>query len=44
MLDGQRPGVRHSPPKLGEHNAEILAQLGYSDEKIRDLSEPRNAT
>jgi crotonobetainyl-CoA:carnitine CoA-transferase CaiB-like acyl-CoA transferase len=38
-LGGQRLGVRHSPPKLGEHNAEILGQLGYSDEQIRALSQ-----
>ncbi len=37
-LDGQRPGVRYSPPKLGEHNAELLGELGYSAEEIRALS------
>ncbi len=40
-LDGQRPGVRLSPPKLGEHNTELLSALGYSAEDIRALSEPR---
>ena len=34
MLDGQRPGVRLNPPKLGEHNKEILLSLGYSEEQI----------
>jgi crotonobetainyl-CoA:carnitine CoA-transferase CaiB-like acyl-CoA transferase len=29
-LDGARPGVRLNPPRLGEHNAEILGALGYS--------------
>ena len=33
-LDGQRPGVRLNPPKLGEHNAEVLSALGYSATEI----------
>ena len=40
MLDGQRLGVRLSPPKLGEHNAELLAELGYSAQDIARLSQP----
>ena len=44
MLDGQRPGVRHSPPKLGEHNTELLAELGYSAAEIRDLSQAHEAS
>jgi crotonobetainyl-CoA:carnitine CoA-transferase CaiB-like acyl-CoA transferase len=40
MLDGQRLGVRLSPPKLGEHNAELLAELGYSAQEIAQLSQP----
>ncbi len=38
-LDGQRPGVRCSPPKLGEHSAELLGELGYTEAQIRALSE-----
>ena len=34
-LDGQRPGVRLNPPKLGEHNAEVLEGLGYSAIEIK---------
>jgi crotonobetainyl-CoA:carnitine CoA-transferase CaiB-like acyl-CoA transferase len=36
-LDGARPGVRLGPPKLGEHNAELLADLGYSAIEIEAL-------
>jgi crotonobetainyl-CoA:carnitine CoA-transferase CaiB-like acyl-CoA transferase len=37
-LGGERPGVRLSPPKLGEHSAELLAELGYSAAEIAALS------
>jgi crotonobetainyl-CoA:carnitine CoA-transferase CaiB-like acyl-CoA transferase len=37
-LDGHRPGVRFSPPKLGEHSAELLSELGYTQSQIRALS------
>ncbi|MBV7542290.1 CaiB/BaiF CoA-transferase family protein [Acidovorax sp. sic0104] len=36
-MDGQRPGVRLSPPSVGEHNAELLAELGYDAIKIEAL-------
>jgi crotonobetainyl-CoA:carnitine CoA-transferase CaiB-like acyl-CoA transferase len=36
-LDGQRMGVRMSPPKLGEHSAELLQSLGYSAQEVAKL-------
>jgi crotonobetainyl-CoA:carnitine CoA-transferase CaiB-like acyl-CoA transferase len=39
-LGGQRPGVRLSPPRLGEHNAELLLALGYDEAAIARLSVP----
>lgn len=38
-LDGERLGVRRSPPTLGEHSAELLAELGYSAEDAARLSQ-----
>ena len=29
--------IRKAPPLLGEHNEEILKELGYTDEKIDEL-------
>jgi crotonobetainyl-CoA:carnitine CoA-transferase CaiB-like acyl-CoA transferase len=37
-MDGHRPGVRLDPPRLGEHNRELLAELGYSPDEIEALS------
>ncbi len=36
-LHGKQPGVRMSPPKLGEHSMEILQSLGYSQEQAKQL-------
>ena len=36
-LDGQRPGVRLNPPRLGEHNEELLRSLGYSVDALRQM-------
>jgi crotonobetainyl-CoA:carnitine CoA-transferase CaiB-like acyl-CoA transferase len=39
-LDGQRPGVRLNPPRLGEHSHALLSELGYDDAAIQQLSTP----
>jgi len=39
--DGQRPGVRRVPPRLGEHDADVLTWLGYTLDDIRSLRERR---
>ena len=44
LLNGERPGVRCSPPKLGEHSTQILKELGYSSEEIEHLSTPTSET
>ncbi len=31
---GRRPGIRLQPPLLGEHNRELLQELGYADDAI----------
>ncbi len=38
-LDGERLGVRRSPPRQGEHSAELLAELGYTPEEAARLSQ-----
>ena len=43
-LDGQRPGVRLNPPKLGEHNAEVLGELGYSATEIEAINSASTGT
>jgi crotonobetainyl-CoA:carnitine CoA-transferase CaiB-like acyl-CoA transferase len=36
--DGERPGVARVPPLLGEHTAEVLAELGYDPVAIKELA------
>jgi formyl-CoA transferase len=36
-FEDERPGSRLPPPALGEHAAEVLAELGYSDDEASDL-------
>ena len=36
-LDGQRPGVRLDPPRLGSHTDALLAELGYSGSDLDAL-------
>jgi crotonobetainyl-CoA:carnitine CoA-transferase CaiB-like acyl-CoA transferase len=36
-LDGKRPSVRLSPPKLGEHTQDLLTELGYTLPEIEQL-------
>ncbi|MGE0332345.1 MAG: CaiB/BaiF CoA transferase family protein [Ramlibacter sp.] len=33
-LDGQRPGVRSSPPAIGQHTTALLREAGYTDDQI----------
>jgi crotonobetainyl-CoA:carnitine CoA-transferase CaiB-like acyl-CoA transferase len=39
-IGGKRMPLRLQPPKLGEHNAEVLGGLGYSAAEIAALSRP----
>jgi crotonobetainyl-CoA:carnitine CoA-transferase CaiB-like acyl-CoA transferase len=37
---GESPGsIRLPPPRLGQHTAEILAEMGYAQERIKTLAE-----
>ena len=38
---GARPGVTRQPPKIGEHNAEILGEAGFTAAEIETLARER---
>jgi crotonobetainyl-CoA:carnitine CoA-transferase CaiB-like acyl-CoA transferase len=33
-FDRQRAGISRQPPRMGQHNAEVLAEAGFSGEEI----------
>jgi crotonobetainyl-CoA:carnitine CoA-transferase CaiB-like acyl-CoA transferase len=35
----RRPGVERQPPRLGEHNTEVLAEAGFTTAEIAVLAE-----
>jgi len=37
--DRQRPGIRRQPPRMGEHNAEVLGEAGFTTAEIAGLAE-----
>jgi crotonobetainyl-CoA:carnitine CoA-transferase CaiB-like acyl-CoA transferase len=41
LWNGARPGVRRVPPKLGEHDADVLTWLGYTLDDIRSLRQQK---
>jgi crotonobetainyl-CoA:carnitine CoA-transferase CaiB-like acyl-CoA transferase len=36
--DRRRPGLRRQPPRMGEHNAEVLGEAGFSTAEIAGLA------
>jgi crotonobetainyl-CoA:carnitine CoA-transferase CaiB-like acyl-CoA transferase len=37
----ERPGLRRQPPRMGEHNAQVLAEAGFSPAEVAALSDRR---
>ena len=42
-LNGERIGLRHNPPKVGEHTDEVLREAGLSDVQIISMRADRLA-
>jgi crotonobetainyl-CoA:carnitine CoA-transferase CaiB-like acyl-CoA transferase len=40
-FNGEKTSLRRYAPKLGEHNDEILSELGYSREQIKSLRDKK---
>ena len=38
QFDNQRPELRRPAPRIGEHSAEVLAEIGYTPTEISDLT------
>jgi hypothetical protein len=38
-LDRQRPGIRRQPAGIGEHNAEVLGEAGFTAAEVAGLAE-----
>ena len=37
--DRRRPGLRLQPPRIGEHNADVLSEAGFSGAEIARLAD-----